>query len=616
MKRAYSYIRFSSDKQAKGDSVRRQIALRDQWLKENGNCFLDENTIEDFGVSAAKGDNLDPRKGNLGKFLTLCRKGKIEHGSYLILERVDRFSRKSTFRVGDILRELVEDHGLLIVFLEPNKMVLDNNNIDDTMNVMTIVMALQLAHDESAKKSDRVSARWQTKKKNLKVGTIYTRKTPAWIEIDDNDKFILNKEKVKTIKLIFKLSNEGYGCKKLIRYLTDNNIPPITEPTIRKPEPEWAMSYISQLLNDRRLIGEIQPKTQRGSSRKTFDGSAIPNYFPKALDENTFNKCQVIKKQRKTYKVVKDRKFINLFVGLLNCASDGRKMTAISRNRKINGKIQYNKYLVSTGKRNGVKYCPISIEYYKFEKLMYTSLTELKLTDLVVPDRSPEDIKTIRNNIEATKDRIKLLEDKIVDDRYTSEIDSLLDAKIQAKEKLVDYQNKMDDFTTQAPVQPKDINKQLKELKKHLDDKELNHELLVKARSFIASIVDEINITPLKHNNRTYAFGEIVLKSGNKRNFILHPTFVQFQSFHDKDKNLTLYMCAEGLTWHGTNLWGDKKPVVKPYAFIKTNPKLKVKKTEVFDLLQEIDNKFQEATYHGDNSWDGIKYSFYGMTKK
>jgi hypothetical protein len=33
---AYSYIRFSSPEQAKGDSVRRQAELRDAWLERNG----------------------------------------------------------------------------------------------------------------------------------------------------------------------------------------------------------------------------------------------------------------------------------------------------------------------------------------------------------------------------------------------------------------------------------------------------------------------------------------------------------------------------------------------------------------------------------------------------
>ena len=86
MQRAYSYIRFSSDKQAKGDSVRRQEKLRDNWIAKNKTkVYLDENTIEDFGLSASKGDNLDPKKGNLGKFLKLCRDGKIEPNSYLIM---------------------------------------------------------------------------------------------------------------------------------------------------------------------------------------------------------------------------------------------------------------------------------------------------------------------------------------------------------------------------------------------------------------------------------------------------------------------------------------------------------------------------------------------------
>ena len=38
---AYSYIRFSSRKQDRGDSVRRQEALREAWLKRHPRVTLD-----------------------------------------------------------------------------------------------------------------------------------------------------------------------------------------------------------------------------------------------------------------------------------------------------------------------------------------------------------------------------------------------------------------------------------------------------------------------------------------------------------------------------------------------------------------------------------------------
>ena len=83
------------------------------------------------------------------------------------MERIDRFSRQHTLAVAEVIRQLVQDCGINLVFLQPTELVLTPKNLGDTMQVMVLVMSLQLAYDESEKKSERVSERWQQKKKNL-----------------------------------------------------------------------------------------------------------------------------------------------------------------------------------------------------------------------------------------------------------------------------------------------------------------------------------------------------------------------------------------------------------------------------------------------------------------
>ena len=141
MPRCYSYIRFSSKKQEQGDSIRRQVEKRNAWIANHKGCFLDtEINLEDLGISAATGDNLDPRKGNLGKFVEICRSGKIERGSYLIFERLDRFSRKAVLKVTSLLDELVNDYGLKIVVLDPSEQIIDESNIGNTDVVLSVVL--------------------------------------------------------------------------------------------------------------------------------------------------------------------------------------------------------------------------------------------------------------------------------------------------------------------------------------------------------------------------------------------------------------------------------------------------------------------------------------------
>ena len=82
--RAFSYVRFSSIKQAKGDSLRRQTEAVDRYVKAN-NLVLDTSlSMKDEGISAFSGANI--QEGALGVFLALVKGGKIPKGSVLIVE--------------------------------------------------------------------------------------------------------------------------------------------------------------------------------------------------------------------------------------------------------------------------------------------------------------------------------------------------------------------------------------------------------------------------------------------------------------------------------------------------------------------------------------------------
>ena len=56
--KAYSYLRFSTPEQSKGDSLRRQTALADEYAKRHGLTLDTELNLRDLGVSAFRGDNV------------------------------------------------------------------------------------------------------------------------------------------------------------------------------------------------------------------------------------------------------------------------------------------------------------------------------------------------------------------------------------------------------------------------------------------------------------------------------------------------------------------------------------------------------------------------------
>jgi DNA invertase Pin-like site-specific DNA recombinase len=67
--RAYSYIRMSTKRQAKGLSRERQRKRSKEWDDKNGLYLIDDFYLEDIGVSGYTGENVTI--GELGKFLKL-----------------------------------------------------------------------------------------------------------------------------------------------------------------------------------------------------------------------------------------------------------------------------------------------------------------------------------------------------------------------------------------------------------------------------------------------------------------------------------------------------------------------------------------------------------------
>lgn len=89
--KSYSYIRWSSAPQSKGDSLKRQIE-RTRAVCAEYNLILDETLRPDKGISGYTGDNLS--KGSLGKFIEKVKNGQIKTPCCLVVEGLARHRRR------------------------------------------------------------------------------------------------------------------------------------------------------------------------------------------------------------------------------------------------------------------------------------------------------------------------------------------------------------------------------------------------------------------------------------------------------------------------------------------------------------------------------------------
>lgn len=196
---AYSYIRMSTERQLKGDSLRRQMELSQKFANDHGLELVEKLELHDIAVSAFKGDNL--KTGALGIFLDAVNHGEVPKGSYLLVESFDRLSRQNI----DIALALflqITNSGINIATLSDGQVYRANKTKFEQLIYSIVVMAR--AHEESETKSKRISAAWANKRANIGK-QILTRTRPAWLEVSkDKTKFILIPERTAAIQRIFR----------------------------------------------------------------------------------------------------------------------------------------------------------------------------------------------------------------------------------------------------------------------------------------------------------------------------------------------------------------------------------------------------------------------------
>jgi DNA invertase Pin-like site-specific DNA recombinase len=357
---AYSYIRFSSEKQAKGDSIRRQKDLASEYIERNPQLGLELDTslqLTDEGLSAYKG--VAQTKGSLGVFNRLVEDGKIERGSYLLVESLDRLSRQTPRKALAQLSALI-DEGIVVVTLNDNKVYTSVSMDEDSgMSLMFAIMLMSRAHEESATKADRVSRAWRQKMLRVADGVQLTKRVPFWIVKEDRTKSIA--DKVAIVKRIFKLSADGLGGQRITTLLNSESVEPPTSKTIK-----WGISSVKKVLNSEAVLGVLN----------TADGVKHKNYYPRIISEKLWIKTRF---QAVTSKSTRDSHSVHPLSGLCVCAVCGATATRSGKSGRVrqDGTKNVWRTLVcanSMGARSTCSYQ--SISYDKIVQAVLDSLSD------------------------------------------------------------------------------------------------------------------------------------------------------------------------------------------------------------------------------------------------
>jgi hypothetical protein len=171
---------------------------------------------------------------------------------------------------------------------------------------MLIGVQADLAHQESAKKSERIGAAWNAKKVRAAKGELYTARVPLWLQIKDA-KIVTVPNQVAVVREVFRLAALGVGIDNITRKLGDDIV------RLDGEEKKSSRSWVAKLLSNRAVLGEFQAK----------GAEVIQNYFPQIISQSEFDAARSTmqaKRRNGTYVGGNRRnshKAENLFSGLI-----------------------------------------------------------------------------------------------------------------------------------------------------------------------------------------------------------------------------------------------------------------------------------------------------------
>ncbi|HBQ2274059.1 TPA: recombinase family protein, partial [Klebsiella pneumoniae] len=410
---AYSYIRFSSKKQEQGDSVRRQTELAEQYAHAN-NLILSDKNFQDLGISAFKEGN----RPSLGDMLEAIEKGQIEQGSTIIIESLDRLSRRGIDVTQQIIKSILQNNVFIASLVDG--LLLNRESTNDLVSVIRIALAADLAYKESEKKSQRLRETKGQQRQRALNGEVINKILPFWLERKQN-KFVFS-DKLDTVKRIIELRRKGLGTNKIAKTLNNEGYKPLRSAG-------WNHTTIGKTINSVALYGAYQT-SETTKDRKIILLDIVEDYYPAVISKEEFMLLQSDQKQNKPgYKSEH-----NAFAGILKHECGGalvRKFHAVS------GKTY--QYHVCANARDGK--CNVTKNFKNIEIALYRIMKELKLEKKTNID---ETLILERNSVKA---KIQDLNDMLLNLSKipVSVIQTInnLEEKLQRLEEKIKEQNSM-----------------------------------------------------------------------------------------------------------------------------------------------------------------------------
>lgn len=177
--------------------------------------------------------------------------------------------------------------------------------------------------------------------------------------------------RAKVVRDIFRLAIEGRGLLLIVKHLTEAGVEPWGGAA------GWSKAYVRKILTGPAAVGTYQPMRDG-----VPNGDPVPDYYPAAVDQDTFDRAQAAIGTRKGKPGRVGKKAPSLFTGLLHDAATGDRMHVLNQTRGTKGRRQKRRVLVSAGSIEG-RAESVSFPVDVFEASVLSCLAEVDPADVL-----------------------------------------------------------------------------------------------------------------------------------------------------------------------------------------------------------------------------------------
>lgn len=348
MPRVYSYLRFSDPRQAAGSSADRQAEYTARWAAERG-LVLDESlSMADHGLSAYHQRHV--KKGALGVFLRAVEDGRIEDGSVLVVEGLDRLSRAEPLQAQAQLTQIIHAGITVVTAADGQEYSREAIRVNPYKLIHSLVVMIR-AHEESDTKSKRVRAAIRRQCEGWQAGTwrgvIRNGKDPHWVKWNGAG-FELVPERAEAVRYAVRRFVDGLGAVQIVREMADKGMALTDAGGLQG-------NNLYRLFRKRLLVGERELAV--GGETFRLDG-----YYPALLTDAEFDALALAVDRRKGKRGVGEIPSILTGMGIAVCGYCGAAMVSqnlMGRKRQPDGRPwPGHRRLICTANANGGG-CPV-----------------------------------------------------------------------------------------------------------------------------------------------------------------------------------------------------------------------------------------------------------------